>query len=129
VARSGQAGGDDVTGSVLTAVADVMLGRPAEALKELSRPKVGNQLDAPVWRAIALAKEGKWAEAREGFRNVDAIAALPIELQRTAMIEALRSAIEVRDFDAASRMITEFDTIGGPPDLQPTFDVLVGRLD
>jgi len=53
VARASQSGADDVTGSVLTAVANVMLGRPAEALKELSKPRVGNQLDAPVWRAVA----------------------------------------------------------------------------
>ncbi len=130
VARASQSGADDVTGSVLAAVANVMLGRPGEALKELSKPKVGNQLDAPIWRAVAYAREGRWAEARVGFKNVEAaVAALPLELQRMAMMDALRTAIEVRDFDSASRLITEFDTIGVPPELKPSFDVLVGRLD
>ena len=58
---------DDVTGSVLKSVANIMLGRPKDAIKDLSQPQVGNQLDAPVWRAIAYARQGKWAEAHKLF--------------------------------------------------------------
>ena len=120
---------DDVTGSVLTAVADVMLDRPEEALKVLAKPQVGNQQDAPVWRAIALARQGKWADAQKIFKTISAaIAALPIELQRMAMQEALRSAIEVRDFNSATRVVNEIETVGVTPDLEPTINVLVGRL-
>jgi tetratricopeptide (TPR) repeat protein len=120
---------DDVTGSVLTAVADVMLDRPEEALKVLAKPQVGNQQDAPVWRAIALARQGKWADAQKIFKTISAaIAALPIELQRMAMKEALRSAIEVRDFNSATRVVNEIETVGVTPDLEPTINVLVGRL-
>ena len=120
---------DDVTGSVLTAVADVMLDRPEEALKVLAKPQVGNQQDAPVWRAIALARQGKWADAQKIFKTISAaIGALPIELQRMAMKEALRSAIEVRDFNSATRVVNEIETVGVTPDLEPTINVLVGRL-
>ena len=120
---------DDVTGSVLTAVVDVMLDRPEEALKVLAKPQVGNQQDAPVWRAIALARQGKWADAQKIFKTISAaIAALPIELQRMAMKEALRSAIEVRDFNSATRVVNEIETVGVTPDLEPTINVLVGRL-
>ena len=102
VALADQRGADDVTGSVLKAIANVMLDRPDEALKELSNPQIGNQQDAPIWRAIAYARQGKWPEARDAFKNVDAaMGALPIELQRMAMQQALRSAIEVRDFTGA----------------------------
>jgi len=45
------------------------------------------------------------------------------------MMEALRAAIEVHDIDGASRLIAQFDTIGVSPDLEPSFNVLVGRLD
>jgi tetratricopeptide (TPR) repeat protein len=121
---------EDVTGSVLKAVADIMLERPDAALKELSDPQVGNQLDAPIWRAIAYARQGKWAEAHAGFKNVDsAISALPIELQRTALREALRAAIETRDFSAADRHVNALDTIGVPPEMAPFIAVLVGRLN
>ena len=120
---------DDVTGSVLTAVADVMLDRPEEALKVLAKPQVGNQQDAPVWRAIALARQGKWADAQKIFKTISAaIAALPIELQRMAMKEALRSAIEVRDFNSATRVANEIETVGVTRDLEPTINVLIGRL-
>ena len=104
VAIGDGSGVEDITGSVLSAVANVMLDRPDEALKELAKPAVGNQLDAPVWRAVALARQGKWAEARDGFKNVDAaIAGLPIELQRVAMMAALRAAIEAGDLTQGVR--------------------------
>jgi tetratricopeptide (TPR) repeat protein len=129
VALSDQRGSDDVTGSVLTAVADVMLDRPDDALKELSKPQVGNQHDAPIWRAIALARQGRWAEARDIFKTVSAaIGALPIELQRMAMREALRSSIELRDYNNATRLVNDFETVGVTPDLEPTINVLLGRL-
>jgi tetratricopeptide (TPR) repeat protein len=129
VALSDQRASEDITGSVLSAVADVMLDRPEAALKELSKPQVGNQQDAPIWRAIALARQGRWAEARDIFKTVSAaIGALPIELQRMAMKEALRSSIELRDFNGATRLVNDFETVGVTPDLEPTINVLLGRL-
>ena len=129
VALSDQRGNEDVTGVVLKAIADVMLDRPDDALKELANPQIGNQQDAAIWRAMAYARLGKWAQARDGFKNVDAaMGALPIELQRMAMQQSLRSSIEVRDFTGATRMVSEFETIGVPPELEPSISVLVGRL-
>ena len=56
---------------------------------------------SPLWRALAQARQGKWAEAREGFRSLEtATATLPLELQRFAFQEAVRAAVEVRDFGA-----------------------------
>jgi tetratricopeptide (TPR) repeat protein len=129
VALADEQGSEDVTGSVLRAVANVMLGRPEDALKELANPQVGNQEDGAVWRAIALARQGRWPEAYEAFKKSDiAIAVLPIELQRMAMRERMRSSIEVRDFASASRIVNEFDTMGVPTDLEPSIAVLTGRL-
>ena len=105
VAMSDQSDADDVTGNILKAVADVMLDRPKRALKVLSDPHIGNQLDAPLWRAIAHSLEGQWPQAHAGFKVVDAaIRTLPIELQRMAMQEEMRSAIEVHDFAGATRV-------------------------
>jgi tetratricopeptide (TPR) repeat protein len=129
VALSDQRGSDDVTGSVLTAVADVMLDRPEDALKVLAKPQVGNQQDAPIWRAMALALQGKWAEAQKVFKTTGAaMSALPIELQRMAMKEALRAAIEVRDFNSATKVANDIETVGVTPDLEPAINVLIGRL-
>jgi hypothetical protein len=129
VALGDQRGADDVTGGVLKAIANVMLDRPDEALKELANPQIGDQQDAPIWRAIAHARQGKWPAARDGFKNVDAaIGALPIELQRMAMLQSMRAAIEVHDFAGATRLLNEFETIGMPPELEPSLAVLAGRL-
>src|SRR5262249_16421904 len=111
-------------------VATVMLDRPDEALKILSSPQIGNQRDAPIWRAIAYAREGKWAEARAAFKTVEnAMAALPIELQRIAMADNIRSMIELRDFNGATKRLTEFETLGVPPGMEPYMSLLTGRLN
>ena len=119
----------DVTASVLRAVTEVMMNRPDDALKDLSAPTIGNQHDAPLWRALAYACQGKWAQARENFKSVEAtIATLPIELQRTALKDEMRAAIEVGDFATAADQLNDLQTIGLPRELQPAMSVLIGRL-
>ncbi|HEY2756842.1 MAG TPA: tetratricopeptide repeat protein [Pseudolabrys sp.] len=121
--------GDDLTGSILKAVADVMLDRPEDALKELAAPEMNKQQDAPVWRAIAYERQGKWVDARENFKAAgDAMTALPVELQRMAMLGQLRCAIEVGDFAGASRLADDFEALGVPHDMEAAFKVLTGRL-
>lgn len=120
---------DDPSGIVLRAITSLMLNRPDEALKELSHPMLGDQLDAPLWRAFAQARLGKWDEARRGFKNAEAaIAMLPVELQRIALREALRAAIEVRDYETAQHLFNEFQVVGTPTEAQPALQVLQGRL-
>jgi Tfp pilus assembly protein PilF/predicted negative regulator of RcsB-dependent stress response len=118
-----------VSAIVLRAAAEIMMGRPDEALKDLSDPAVGDQHDAPLWRALAYAHQGKWGQARDGFRSAgSSVATLPIELQRVALKEEMRSAIEVGDYGSASSQLNDFQTIGVPHDLQPAMSVLIGRL-
>ena len=120
---------DDITGSVLESVANLMLARPEDALKGLSNPRIGNQLDAPIWRGIAYADLSQWPSAQASFMNTDnAISALPIELQRMALRKALRTAIEVHDFNGADRILNEIISLGVPPEMKPSIAVLVGRL-
>jgi hypothetical protein len=74
---------DDATPLVLRAIANIMLGRPQPALKDLANPFVGDQHDAPLWRALAHARQSKWSDARDGFRRIGmTMGTLPIELQR-----------------------------------------------
>jgi hypothetical protein len=115
--------------TVLRAVAEVMMNRPNEALKDLADPSVGDQHDAPLWRALAYARQGKWTQARGGFKTVDAaVATLPIELQRVALKDETRSAIEVGDFAGASTELNNFETIGVPHDMEPVIAILMGRV-
>src|ERR1700733_15649543 len=47
---------------VLRAVAEVMMNRPDDALKDLSEPGVGEQHDAPLWRGAGSSGGGRWGE-------------------------------------------------------------------
>ena len=121
---------DDVTGKLMAAIANVMLDRPDEALKELASPVIGEQQDAPLWRAVALAKQGHWEEAREAFKaSEQLLGTIPVELQRQVMLSALRTYIATRDFAAASKVANDFEAIGSSPEVAPALAVQVGRLD
>ena len=115
---------------VLRAVCNIMMGRADMGLKDLANPFVGNQLDAPLWRALAYAKLGKWAEAREGFRNVEpTVGTLPLEIQRSVMKDMIRASIEVGDVTGATALLNEFEAIGIPRELEPVIALLTGRIN
>ncbi|HEY6257064.1 MAG TPA: tetratricopeptide repeat protein [Xanthobacteraceae bacterium] len=114
---------------VLRAVADIMLERPQDALKDLANPLVGNQYEAPLWRAWAYALLSRWAEASEGFRDAETrLPRLPLELQRKVMREIMRVAIEVGDITGALNMMHEFEILGVPPELEPIMAVYGGEV-
>jgi hypothetical protein len=114
---------------VLRAIAELMMDRPRQALKDLGNPIVGNQHEAQLWRALGLSRMGRFSEAREGLRNVAAAsAALPLELQRFALKESVRCAVEVGDFAVAQRQLNDFDAIGAPPEMKGALAVLSGRV-
>jgi len=119
---------DDTVGLVMRGVAKILMGRPEEGLKDINHPLVGNQNDAQLWRALASAKQGKWAEAREGFRKTEAIGMLPLELQRELMKETVQASIEVGDFATAATQLAEFETLGVLPEDQSDHMVLSGRI-
>jgi tetratricopeptide (TPR) repeat protein len=124
-----RAASEQGSATVLRAVTEIMMNRPEDALKDLADPSIGDQHDAPLWRALAYAKQGKWGQARDGFKSADAaVATLPVELQRVALKEEMRSAIEVGDFSTASIQLNDFQTIGMSHELEPAMAVLIGRL-
>ncbi|MGZ5864315.1 MAG: tetratricopeptide repeat protein [Xanthobacteraceae bacterium] len=119
---------EDTIGLVMRGVANLMMDRPEDALKDLTNPMVGNQNDAPLWRAVAFAKQGKWPDAREGLRAAEAaIAALPVELQQEIFTEAIRASVEVRDFSAAETQLKELESLGSTSQLDD-IPVLQGRV-
>jgi tetratricopeptide (TPR) repeat protein len=127
--RDDHASAEATSALVLRAAAEVMMDRPDMALKDLADPSVGDQHDAPLWRAIAFAAQGRWTAARAAFKSVEAaMATLPVELQRVALRDDMRSAIEVGDFDAANAQLNDFETIGVPHSMEPAIAVLMGRL-
>ncbi|MBR0777083.1 tetratricopeptide repeat protein [Bradyrhizobium diazoefficiens] len=111
------------------AIASILIGRTAEGLKDLANPVIGNSHDSQLWKALAYARQGKWADAREKFKNVEfAIASLPLDIQRVVTMDAMRAALEVKDYAGASKRRSEIEVIGVPPEAMPGFAVLRGRL-
>ena len=69
------------------------MGRPARGLKDLASPAIGSNYDSQLWKALAYARTGKWAEAREKFKNIElAVTSLPVELQSIVVSEAMRAS-------------------------------------
>ncbi|MPZ39188.1 MAG: tetratricopeptide repeat protein [Rhizobiales bacterium] len=120
---------EDSAPVVLRAVANVMIGRPDAAMKDLSNPFVGDRHDAPLWRALANARLGKWTEARDGFREAEtAMTTLPIEFQRVMLRDMLRASLETGDITGAVSRLNEFELVGVPREMEPAISVLSGRL-
>ena len=122
-------GQEDLSALIVHSVASTLMGRPEQGLKDLASPAIGTNYDSQLWKALALARQGKWAEAREKFKNVEfAVTSLPLELQRVVITEAMRASIEVKDYSGAASRSNDLDVIGIPADLKPQVLVLRGRL-
>jgi len=114
---------------IMHAIASILIGRPAQGLKDLANPVIGNSHDSQLWKALAFARQGKWADAREKFKNVEfAIASLPLDIQRIVTMDAMRASLEVKDYAGASKRRSELEVVGVSPEAAPGFAVLRGRL-
>jgi len=122
-------GSADPAAVMVNAISAILSGRPGLGLKDLADPAIGSNYDPQLWKAVALAKQEKWAEAREKFLNSEiAIVGLPTELQRLVLVEAMRTALEAKDYGTAGKRSSDLDTIGITAELAPGVAVLRGRL-
>ncbi|MET0220219.1 MAG: tetratricopeptide repeat protein [Tardiphaga sp.] len=125
-----KAGEENPSALIVHAVASAMMGRPAQTLKDIANPVLGPGYDSELWKAMAYAKQEKWVEARERFKNAELnMASLPPDLQRTALLLALRAALEVKDYAGASGRGSELEVVGITPELKPAATMLSGWLD
>jgi hypothetical protein len=82
-----------------------------------------------MWQGLAMARQQKWAAAREKLKNVEfAIASLPADLQCVVTMDAMRASLEVKDYAGAAKRRAELEVIGVPADMQPAVALLRGRL-
>src|SRR5262249_53885709 len=120
---------EDPTSLVLRAVANLMMGRLDAALRDLAHPLVGNQHDAPLWRALIYARQGRWSNAHEGFGAVGTMmGTLPIEMRRMMLRAKMHAAIEIGDITGAVSDMHELEAVGIPHEFEPTLSVLSGRI-
>ena len=122
-------GSEEAAVLMVHAVASILIGHPERGLKDLANPAIGNGYDSQLWKALAFARQGKWADAREKFKNAEfSIAALPLEMQRIVTADAMRASLEVKDYAGASRRRSELEVVGIPKEMKPEIAVLRGRL-
>jgi tetratricopeptide (TPR) repeat protein len=123
--------GQDFPAALMThAIASTLMGRPEQSLKDLANPVIGTNYDAQLWKALAYARQEKWTDAREKFKNIDfAVASLPVELQCITISEAMRASLEVKDFSGAADRSSALDLLEIPPEMKPAITVMKGRLD
>jgi predicted negative regulator of RcsB-dependent stress response len=122
-------GEDESSSLILHAVASTLAGRPEVAVADLANPVVTANIDSQLWKALTYARQQKWTDAREKFKNVEfAITALPLDLQRIVIADAFRASLEVRDYPGAATRSNDLDMVGVGPDQVGSIALLRGRL-
>ena len=122
-------GEEDPVLLIVHSVASSLTNYTAAAMRDLANPAIGANYDSQLWKALALARQRKWAEAREKFKNAQfAISALPAGLQRPIVAEAMRASLEVGDYSGAAARSSDLDAIGVPDEMKPAVTVMRGRL-
>lgn len=114
---------------MVRAVAEALMGRPQLTLKDLDNPAVGSGFDSQLWAAVAYTRLGKWAEAREKFKNSEfSVIALPLDLQRVVLLDGMKTFLEAKDYAGATARSNDLQTLGLAPDQKAWAALLRGRL-
>jgi hypothetical protein len=122
-------GTEDPAALIVHALASILMGRPERGLKDLASPQIGSNYDSQLWKAMASARLGKWADAREKFKSTEfSVTSLPIDLQRIVIFDAMHASIEVKDYPGAAKRSSELEVIGPLPEQVAAVAVLRGRL-
>lgn len=122
-------GQEEAPALTLHAVASTLAGHPEIGAADINNPAVTANIDSQLWKALVLARQEKWADAREKFKNVDfAITALPLDLQRIVIADAFRAALEVRDYPGAASRSNDLEMVGVAPEQTGLIALLRGRV-
>lgn len=114
---------------IIHSVASSLTNYTASAMRDLANPAIGANYDSELWKALALARQQKWAEAREKFKNAQfAISVLPVDLQRLIVTAAMRASLEVGDFSGVASYSSDIDALGIPDEFKPRIAVMRARL-
>lgn len=114
---------------LLHGMAELELGRPQKSLQELGNQFLSNSRVATLLRVIGNAQLARWTQARDAFRaGAQALGDIPSDYQQHVLLSALRSAVEVRDFVEASRILHELESYAVIPELKPELAVLAARV-
>jgi len=65
VVADAEPGLEDPAALRVHSIANTLIGRPELGLKDLANPAIGTNYDSQLWKALAYARQGKWAGGRE----------------------------------------------------------------
>jgi tetratricopeptide (TPR) repeat protein len=121
--------GSDASRALLHGYAQLSLGRAREAFRDFNQPVLAKSPQAAVLRASALSDLGRYPEARDQFNSgKQAVATLPVDVQRHVLLDALRTMVNTSDFGAATDIRGEIDVVGTPPEMKAPLGVLSAQL-
>ncbi|MDP3547310.1 MAG: tetratricopeptide repeat protein, partial [Phreatobacter sp.] len=129
IARQDRRVAEDGSIQGLRGVAAIMMHRPDDALREFAHASMATAPDIVLWRATALAMDGRAREAHDAFESTDiSPATLPPPLARAILMRAVDAALDSGATDRAEKHLAELQEIGIPPEAEQRYALLRGRL-
>ncbi|MGV3576718.1 MAG: hypothetical protein ACO1O4_16465 [Devosia sp.] len=111
------------------AVANVMAGRPKDALMRLNGSDMDQDIDAMFWRAIARSQTGDYTGARsDATQAYSIIDSYPSWAREKFLLAATRAAVEENYADQAQEMIGDVVFAALDTDQVGEFSLLSGRI-
>lgn len=110
-------------------IANVMAGRPKDALQVLNAPSMNQEVDALFWRTIARAADNDFKGARlDAIEARSAADSYPIWARNAFYLAAARSAVEAADPGMAERSLDSVDLANLSEDERALYNFLSGRI-
>jgi len=92
----------------LRGIANVMMGRTEEAVREFDSFGLNQSTDVALWRGLAELDQGNWRAAQAAFESGEpAIPSYSKSRQRTFRLAAAEAALEMNDIATASVRLAE----------------------
>ncbi|HWV20133.1 MAG TPA: hypothetical protein VN036_03815 [Devosia sp.] len=111
------------------AVANVLAGRPKDALMRLNASGMDQDVDVMFWRAIARSAHGDYRGARaDAIQAYSIMGSYPSWARETFLLAATRAAVEEHYADQAQEMIGDVVFAALTPDQVAEFSLLSGRI-
>lgn len=111
------------------AVANIVAGRPRDALRRLNGSDMDQDIDAMFWRAIARAQIGDFSGARaDATQAYSIIDSYPSWAREKFLLSATRAAVEEHYADQAQEMIGDVVFAALDNDQVAEFSLLSGRI-
>ncbi|ODT68212.1 MAG: hypothetical protein ABS75_21355 [Pelagibacterium sp. SCN 63-23] len=112
------------------AIANVLAGRPHDALQILNTASLNQDFDALFWRTIARADASDYKGARlDAMEARPAVDSYPEWARNRFRLAAARAAVEAADPSLADRMLGEIDFASLSVEDASLYHLLSGRID